>query len=280
MPTRRIITVVDDHGNAKALAGKVADGGEGSIHAIAGRDDVLAKIYHPTILADAPRRIRLEYKIRAMAQHPELRTHPHLARPLLPLQAPGFGWCGYAMWRKPGVSLRALLGSPLQLARHCPHWHRQHLVRQCLDFLDTLAFLAANRALPVDFNPGNLLVDIANVRVHFIDCGSFQFQSDGRLFQGESITPDMAAPETLRQGGAGLRTVPPLLPRWPRQTRAAPRHFRMADGAAQIQPLPGHRSCRSRAGSRRGQGSRPLLKPPTSTPPQPEPQCLLPPHPT
>ena len=204
MQANRIISVADDSGNVKRLAGKIADGGEGSIHAVDGRSDVLVKIYHPAILTDTPRCLRLEYKIRAMSQHPELRVHPHLAWPLLPLHAPGFGWCGYAMWRKPGTSLRALLGSPLQLARSCPHWHRQHLVRLCLDYLDTLAFLAANRALPVDFNPGNLIIDCANVRVNFIDCGGFQFQSAGRLYQGESITPDMAAPETLRQTNAGM----------------------------------------------------------------------------
>ena len=50
MPNHRIMTVADDSGNIKRLAGKIADGGEGSIHAIDGRGDVLAKIYHPAIL--------------------------------------------------------------------------------------------------------------------------------------------------------------------------------------------------------------------------------------
>ena len=207
-PDHVITTVLDDRGVAKPLAGMVARGGEGTIHALAGRNDLVVKIYHPAILADASRCARLERKIRDMAAHTELRAHSQLAWPLLPLHAPDTGWCGYAMRAKPGMSLRLLLGGPAQFAVRCPTWHRQHLVRLCLDYIDTIGFLAARRALPVDFNPGNLLADTAAVRLHLIDCDSFQFQGTGGLHPCEAVTPEMAAPEVIAARGACHAPVP------------------------------------------------------------------------
>jgi len=196
-----ITTVMDDRGIPKTLAGTVARGGEGTIRSLAGRDDILAKIYHPAILADAARRARLERKIRDMAGHAELRAHSQLAWPLLPLRSPDTGWCGFAMRRVPGVCLRSLLGGPALLAARCPGWHRQHLVRLCLDVLDAIGFLSRHHAMPVDFNPSNLLVDTTGVRAGLIDCDGFQFQGVGGLHPCGALTLEMAAPEVIGMRG-------------------------------------------------------------------------------
>ena len=99
------------HGLLVSLFGNLADSGEGSIYEIADRAEVVGNIYHEATIADPERRTRLERKIRDMADHTALRAHPQLAWPLLPLHTPNSGRRGFAMLRKSGISLHALLGT-------------------------------------------------------------------------------------------------------------------------------------------------------------------------
>ncbi len=209
--TRPEIHVVrNEYGVEKQLAGKLAHGGEGTIHHVAGRDGVLVKIYHPEILADQQRAARLQRKISDMAASQSLRSHGRIAWPLLPLYSAGDGrWCGYAMQARAGKSLREICGNPLNLARTAPSWHRQHLVRLCADFLDTIELLGEQRALPVDFNPSNFLVDLTDARMNFIDCDGYQFMGDHGMHLCEAILPEMAAPEVISRTGWSQAAVQP-----------------------------------------------------------------------
>lgn len=191
--------VMDDRGVRKALGKIIARGGEGVVHAVPGRDDLLVKLYHAQSLADGAKRGRLERKITAMCGHKGLKDHERLAWPLLPMYRAADGaWCGYVMKKRDGVSLRQLLGNPRNLGTMAPGWHRQHLVRLCMDFLDTIDSLASNKALPVDFNPSNFLVDLRTARLAFIDCDSYLFEGADGLHSAEVIMPEMAAPEVMR----------------------------------------------------------------------------------
>lgn len=192
-------TVMDDQGIVKRLAGKLAHGGEGVVHRLAERSDILVKIYHPEVLADALRKQRLERKIREMSNNEALRNHPRAAWPLVCLKNPTGEWCGYAMRVKEGVSLRELFGNPFNLARLAPVWHRQHLVRLCVDFLDTIESFGAEKTLPVDFNPSNFLIDIQDICMSFIDCDGFQFKGVAGIHLSEAVLPEMAGPEVLRR---------------------------------------------------------------------------------
>lgn len=190
--------VMDDRGVAKTLGRELARGGEGTIHTVGDRPDVLVKIYHHSVLDDAHRSSRLARKIAEMACHAGLRNHDRLAWPLVPLYfRENNRWCGYAMRLRPGVSLRQLCGNPRNLAMKVPHWHRQHLVRLCLDFLDTIDALAIQKTLPVDFNPSNFLVNTEEVRMGFIDCDGFQFAGASGMHLSQALLPEMAAPEIM-----------------------------------------------------------------------------------
>ena len=196
--TPKIQAVADAHGREKQLSGILAHGGEGTIHRVADREDVLVKIYHPEILSDHGRASRLRCKISEMAQITALRENDRIAWPMVPLYSVSDGgWCGYAMRRRPGVSLRELCGNPRNFGRTVAHWHRQHLIRLSLDFLDTIEVLASNKTLPVDFNPSNFLVDIAAIRLNFIDCDGYQFLGPSGMHLSEAILPEMAAPEVV-----------------------------------------------------------------------------------
>lgn len=190
--------VMDDRRVTKSLGAELAKGGEGTIFRIKDRPDVLVKIYHRGVLADLSRCNRLRRKISDMAAHPALRDHDRLAWPLTPVYFEGDNcWCGYAMRLRPGVSLRQLCGNPRNLAMTVPHWHRQHLVRLCLDFLDTIDALSGHRSLPVDFNPSNFLVDTKEIRIGFIDCDGFQFAGTSGMHLSQALLPEMAAPEVM-----------------------------------------------------------------------------------
>lgn len=197
----RIQVVADEHGRKKQLAGILAHGGEGTIHRVADRADVLVKIYHPEILADHERKIRLQLKISEMAGNARLRENDHIAWPLVSLTSDHDGqWCGYAMRLRSGISLRELCGNPKNFGLTVPDWHRQHLIRLCLDFLDIIGVLAESHTLPVDFNPSNFLVDLNTIRLNFIDCDGFQFCGSSGMHLSEAMLPEMAAPEVARRG--------------------------------------------------------------------------------
>lgn len=187
----------DERGISKPLGPLLARGGEGGVYRLAERDDVLVKVYHPEVLADAARRRRLERKIGEMCQAQELRNHSRAAWPRTGLLSSAGEWCGYAMLRKHGVSLRELCGNPVNLARLAPAWHRQHLVKLCVDFLDTIDAFCSKRTLPIDFNPSNFLVNVSAVEVNFIDCDGFQFLGASVMHLCEAVLPEMCAPEIL-----------------------------------------------------------------------------------
>lgn len=204
------MAVMDDQGIRKPLGAPLACGGEGTIYQLADRADILIKIYHPVILSDHKKHSRLKEKISLMVKNKHLNDSDVLAWPRLPLfTVPDGQWCGYAMYRRAGTSLRELLGNPRNIATTVPTWHRQHLVRLCLDFLDTIKFLSASRTLPVDFNPSNFLVDTQAVRLNFIDCDGYQFQGETRIHLGEAVLPEMAAPEVASRASWAESPVSP-----------------------------------------------------------------------
>ena len=206
----KIHAVADSQGLEKKLSRLLARGGEGTIHRLAERNDVLVKIYHPEILADHGRNKRLRDKITDMAANSSLRRHDRIAWPLVPLfSRVNGGWCGYAMKARAGASLRELCGNPMNFARTAPGWHRQHLVRLCVDFLDTIESLGNERALPVDFNPSNFLIDLETIRMNFIDCDGYQFMGTSDMHLCEAILPEMAAPEVVRRNGWSEAPVSP-----------------------------------------------------------------------
>lgn len=195
----RITSVADDKGRTIPLGAILASGGEGKVYRLANRADLLVKIYHPQILADLARKSRLQRKIREMTECKALKENDHVAWPLVPVTSMTSGeWCGYAMRLRTGISIREICGNPRNFGLAVPHWNRQHLIRLCVDFLDTIDSLAKSSTLPVDFNPSNILVDTDTIRLNFIDCDGYQFMGATGMHLSEAMLPEMAAPEVLQ----------------------------------------------------------------------------------
>lgn len=208
---RALQGVCDVYGMEKRLGKELARGGEGVVYQLEERVDVLVKVYHTRVLQDAGSAARLEKKIAAMTANQRLRGLDRAAWPLRPLYDPNSGrWCGYAMRRQAGISLQGLLGAPQNMREFAPNWNRLHLVRLCLDFLETIEILSAERTLPVDFNPCNFLVDVTTARCAFIDCDGYQFlDAAGNLHLCEAVRPDLAAPELLERSRWNEAAVKP-----------------------------------------------------------------------
>ena len=188
---------MDPNGIRKPLGEVFAQGGEGVVHRMGDHGGIIAKIYHPEILSNPTRAPQLRLKIEDMTSNQVLRDHQSLAWPLVSLMDESGVWCGYAMRLARGHCFRTIFGNPHNLATLAPGWHRQHLVRICLDFLSTIEALAVNKAIPVDFNPSNFLVDLDNIGVSFIDCDGFQHEGSRGMHLSGAFLPEMAAPEVI-----------------------------------------------------------------------------------
>ncbi|MBN9501430.1 MAG: hypothetical protein BGO01_01275 [Armatimonadetes bacterium 55-13] len=171
------------------LGKKIAEGGEGIVYRVEGRDDIVAKIYREF---DFTR----EAKLRGMVARATKRLHRVSAWPLSPLQGPDSKTVGFIMQR-------------------LESWQPLHSVYQVKHRLDnypnrTWAFLVrASRNLAVcvhdlheadlvlgDVNESNVLVD-DRAMVKIIDADSFQIEIDSRLYPCKVGKSELLPPELL-----------------------------------------------------------------------------------
>ena len=191
----------DRTGAAQKLGNEIARGGEGSIFPVAGRHSVVAKLYHPEVIAR--RGGELEDKVAAMTS---LRGHfdaSALAWPAIPVFGADGNWCGYAMRRAEGIPL-SKVAHPILGPRHIANLDRIHIARMLLSIVRTLGRLHGAGVCLGDINPNNFLYEHATGSVTLIDCDSYQITAGGRTHRCVVNAPDMMAPE---HHGADLKVV-------------------------------------------------------------------------
>lgn len=180
---------------------EVGRGGEGVVYRVAGRSDLVAKIYHPAL-----RTYTRQAKLTAMVTQPP----PDEGRALVPLHV-SLAWptdllfnadafAGFLMPRiERSPNLVALFNPQLRGQRY-PHADRRFLLRTAQNLATVLAALHSRGHVVGDLNQKNILVK-ANALVTLVDTDSFQILAhNGQYYRCGVGVPDYTAPELQGQG--------------------------------------------------------------------------------
>jgi DNA-binding helix-hairpin-helix protein with protein kinase domain len=184
------ITLINSLCQPVQIGDEIGKGGEGRVYEVTGYPSLVAKLYHQSPLpSDAVA------KLEAMVAcgTPEMETisawpHSVLYDPQRRLPR------GILMPRVvESRHLHELYGTNTR-RRHFPDvkWH--HLMLAARNVAAAFETLHSAGIVVGDVNQGNLMVD-AQMCVRFIDCDSFQIQSNGRIFPCHVGTPHFTPPE-------------------------------------------------------------------------------------
>jgi DNA-binding helix-hairpin-helix protein with protein kinase domain len=193
--------LVDAGGQRIVLERELFRGGEGTIHAVAGRPAQLAKLYHSRI--DERKQAKLTAMSR-MAQEPLLRV---AAWPSSTLHAGG-RMVGFLMPRFDGerAELHQLYtpATRKQKFRRADWTFLMHAARNVAAAVETV-----HRAGHVigDVNQRNFIVG-GDATVKVLDCDSFQIRATNRMFLCEVGVPEFTPPELQNRGLAGIERTP------------------------------------------------------------------------
>ncbi len=189
MPT---LTVYDHTQTPQVLADELARGGEGAVHPLARREDVLVKIYHAkTLEKDGA---QLQQKISAMIDVKEHFVDSPICWPRLNIFDDNRQWIGYAMKRAEGVPLTQLAHACLY-QKYFPDLDRVGLVQVLLNYLAAVKRLHQQQIFIGDFNLNNALCHPKDYSVTLIDCDSVQFADAKQVYPCLVGSPDLTPVE-------------------------------------------------------------------------------------
>lgn len=181
--------VLDEHRNRIVLGERVGSpGGEGTTHAVAGRSDVVAKIYHANRLPDRHQCEKLRFQV--SAQLPHVRKIAAWPQKLL-FDDKG-KTVGFLMPRITGKSIH-LLYRPDDRNQHFPKATWQSLIDVARNVAAAFHCLHQHGVIMGDVNETNVFVTAETGEVRLIDCDSFQIQgANGQIFPCSVFTAGWA----------------------------------------------------------------------------------------
>jgi DNA-binding helix-hairpin-helix protein with protein kinase domain len=207
-------TLFDTNGRPIKLGAKIAQGGEGSVYALADNPALVAKIYHPSRIPDASRRAKLQ----AMVAGSTPRLTQLAAWPTGLLLTGGDGLpAGFLMQRLAGfVEIHALYTPKTRLVEF-PHATWEFLIHAAKNVAIAMRIVHDHGHIIGDVSHGNIFVG-RTALVRLIDCDSFQIRCGDTVFpcdvgvathtppelQGTSFA---AAPRTRNHDLFGLAVV-------------------------------------------------------------------------
>ncbi|MFP4439412.1 MAG: helix-hairpin-helix domain-containing protein [Chloroflexaceae bacterium] len=171
--------IYDSHGNPVTLDDQLAEGGEATVYRVAGRPELLAKIYKTP-------RAGYDQKLAWMIAHPpaaapQARQHAALAWPTALLYAADGTFAGYQMpYIRHTVALLEVFNPRLR-RQPLPGFTGRYLYRAARNLAASLHALHARGYVIGDLSESNVLVT-PTALVTIIDADSFQVQGDGQVF--------------------------------------------------------------------------------------------------
>lgn len=187
-------------GDALLVGTRLAEGGEGTVFAVAEQPELVLKLFHPNRRDDGRRA-----KLAAMLCHPP-------ADPMLALGHRAIAWprdvvfadaqrcrfLGFTMPRIPDASVSAWkLMQPEERRQVCPTFGFRHLVTAGRNLAAAVAALHAAGHRVGDLNESNVLID-PDALVTLIDTDSFQVGTPaGQIFPCTVAKPEYTAPELV-----------------------------------------------------------------------------------
>lgn len=166
--------VTQRSGPLRIVPEPLARGGEGSIHAVAGRPGVLAKLYFQP--GDPARTAKLAAMVRLGSD----ALSSAAAWPsdlILEETAQGARVAGFLMPEVAGHREVHQLFSPVERKRHFPRANWKMLALAASNLSRVVSAVHRSGSVIGDLNQNNVLVS-PRATVHLIDCDSFQFRAD------------------------------------------------------------------------------------------------------
>lgn len=184
------------NGDTLALGSILGAGGEGTVYAIADRDDIVAKIFHPHYIT--PSHIQ---KLHAMVANPPedvMRRSPHkhvsFAWPLA-FVFDGPNAIGYLMPRLKIANSFAQLIHPRVRQQHFEQLNHRHFYRTARNLALAMELLHSKQVVIGDVNATNVLFNL-DALVTLIDCDAMQVTTtDGVIHRCNVGHPDYTPPE-------------------------------------------------------------------------------------
>ena len=169
------LPLVDASGRPLRLGAELGRGGEGSVHALADRGDLVAKLYHH------PPGAEKSAKIVAMAKLGNDRLLKLAAWPTSPIHAGSRGGpvLGFLMPRISGHKPAFNLYSPKLRLQEFPSAGWAFLIHAAANAARAFAVIHESGCVIGDVNHGNLVV-AGDATVKLIDCDSFQVSAKGQ----------------------------------------------------------------------------------------------------
>lgn len=195
--------LVNSRGEEIRLGEIVGKGGEGSVYLLESDDRYVAKLYH-----QRPLPVDTFNKLQAMIDRGSETLSAISAWPVQMLHDPrSRDALGILM---PNVStskhLHELYGTANR-KRHFPEARWHHMVLAARNVAAAFESMHASGIVVGDVNQGNLMVD-TNMCVRFIDCDSFQLESNGHIYHCPVGTPHFTPPELQSQKLREVRRTP------------------------------------------------------------------------
>ncbi len=189
-------------GQLVELGQTLGRGGEGVVHEIPGRPNVVAKVYHQP--ANPDKALKLENMARQA--HPALLDIAAWPVDVLRIGAGG-SVLGFIMPRVTGCHEIHSLYGPSHRKRTFPHADWSFLIHAARNLASAFEAIHARGHVIGDVNPGNVVVS-AQALVKLIDCDSFQISAGDRQFPCEVGVPQFTAPELQGRSFHALRRTP------------------------------------------------------------------------
>jgi DNA-binding helix-hairpin-helix protein with protein kinase domain len=177
----------------------IAHGGEGSIHAIAGRPGVLAKLYFQQ--PDAARATKLTAMVR-LGSDTLASAAAWPSDLILETTSDGPRVAGFLMPEVKGHREIHQLFSPVERKRHFPQANWKMLALAASNLGRVVAAVHASGSVIGDLNQNNVLVS-PRATVYLIDCDSFQFRIDDSTYWTCDVGKEEYLPPELQS--ANLR---------------------------------------------------------------------------
>lgn len=184
----RLKNIYDQRGQPVALGKLLGRGGEGAVFDIGGSSDMVAKIYHPEKAQER------EQKISAMITAGIQAQVSNAAFPISSLFDGAGTFAGFTMRRVGKQKPVHELYSPASRRNEFPNADYRLLLRTSLNIAKAVATVHAAGCVIGDLNHSGILVG-EDATATLIDCDSFQFSKDNKVYYCTVGVPDYTPPE-------------------------------------------------------------------------------------
>lgn len=193
------LTLYGEVGNPLILDREIAKGGEGSVWGIAGRPNVVAKVYHQGASAEQARKLEVMFRLKS-DNLMRIAAWPMNLVKTAPTGSP----LGFIMRRISGYEQAHLLYTPKSRRTYFPEAQLPFILHTSTNIARAFATVHDIGQVIGDVNHANLLIS-KDGTVALIDCDSFEITDGQRWFPCPVGVPTYTPPELQGKSFKGIK---------------------------------------------------------------------------